>query len=95
MSGEGGSKIAEAPVPPPQRPRTPLIANIPLQSDDLSGTYYEESNIFEDVAVHFVMPDGTLKNCVFKSGETIKTLKKTISEEFGVPYSKISFVFDG
>ena len=56
-------------------------------------SYHEESNIHEDITIHFVLPDGTKKQRTVKTGETIQELKRHLMVDYGLQYKRNNFYF--
>lgn len=73
----------------------PIHSHKFLGEKPLSSSYYQESDIFEDIPITLVLPDGVTFKLIVKTGETVQEIKRKLDTLHGIPYSDATLFYNG
>lgn len=80
----------------PKVPSTlPSISHKFLDETPTPTSYYQESDIFEDIPITLILPDGITFKLIVKTGETVQEIKRKLDTLHGVPYSDATLYYNG
>jgi hypothetical protein len=75
--------------------RSPNLPSLRLPDSNLKNSYYHESDIFEDINIELVLPNGNSKTLNVKIGETVQQIKRQLDDNFGIPFSDTDLFLEG
>lgn len=76
---------------PPLPAASPMVTNgQPVNHATEARSYYQESDIFHDITLRIVLPNGLLLQMLVKSGETVQEIKRKLHTVHGVPFEVCS-----
>lgn len=78
----------------PKMPAPSPLPPIQSQSPTLSSSYYQESDIFEDIPITLKLPDGITFKLIVKTGETVQEIKRKLDTLHGIPYSDATLYYN-
>jgi len=58
-------------------------------------TYHQESDIFQDIPITLILPDGVTFKLIVKTGETVQEIKRKLDTLHGIPYSDATLYYNG
>lgn len=67
----------------------------PHDNPALAVPYDQESDIFEDIPITLILPDGITFKLVVKTGETVQEIKRKLDTLHGIPYSDATLYYNG
>jgi hypothetical protein len=73
----------------------PPISSHKLVDEPTPTSYYQESDIFEDITITLIMPDGVTFKLIVKTGETVQEIKRKLDTLHGIPYADASLYYNG
>jgi len=73
----------------------PIHSHKFLDEKPLSSSYYQESDIFEDIPITLLLPDGVTFKLIVKTGETVQEIKRKLDTLHGIPYSDATLFYNG
>jgi len=72
---------------------TPPLPPIPAHNPP--PTYHQESDIFQDIPITLILPDGVTFKLIVKTGETVQEIKRKLDTLHGIPYSDATLYYNG
>lgn len=88
--------LSTLPIQQPKLPSAlPPIHKFLDESATLSSSYYQESDIFEDIPITLILPDGITFKLIVKTGETVQEIKRKLDTLHGIPYADATLYYNG
>jgi len=98
MTSRVSLNLSSLSVQQPKMPSTlPPISQHKFLDENppLPASYYQESDIFEDIPITLILPDGITFKLIVKTGETVQEIKRKLDTLHGVPYSDATLYYNG